>query len=61
MNAGDLTGFDIDGVSGEAFATLTDSPSGKPALYRVDLGTGSATRLRLMAQSSPLVSIALAP
>lgn len=61
VDAGDLTGFDIDGTSGEAFATFTDSPSGKPTLYRVDLGTGAATRLQLMAQSTPLLGIALAP
>jgi Domain of unknown function (DUF4394) len=61
VDAGDLTGFDIDGATGEAFATFTNSPSGKPTLYRVDLGTGAATRLQLMAGSAPLVSIALAP
>jgi hypothetical protein len=61
VDAGNLTGFDIDGITGEAFATFTDSPSGKPTLYRVDLSTGAATRLQLMAQSTPLLGIALAP
>ncbi|MGH7516975.1 MAG: DUF4394 domain-containing protein [Gemmatimonadales bacterium] len=62
VNTGLVAGFDIVGTAaGTAYATLTDSPSGKPTLYTITLATGAATRLNLMAQSAPLVGIAIAP
>jgi hypothetical protein len=62
VDTGDIVGFDIVGTTGgTAYATLTTSPSGKPTLYAVDLMSGAATPLRLMAQSEPLVSVAVAP
>ncbi len=62
VDTGPVAGLDIVGTAGgTAYATLTDSPSGKPTLYTIDLATGAATRLNLMAQSAPLVGIAVAP
>jgi Domain of unknown function (DUF4394) len=56
-------GFDIVGTqSGAAYAVLSTSPSGKSALYSIDLDTGAATRLGLLAQtSSYLVGITVVP
>ena len=56
-------GFDIVGTqNGAAYAVLSTSPSGKSALYSIDLDTGAATRLGLLAQtSSYLVGITVAP
>lgn len=56
-------GFDIVGsASGVAYAALSESPSGKSTLYTIDLDTGEATRLGLLAQTtSPLVGITVAP
>jgi len=63
VNTGTAVGFDIVGsAGGTAYAALSASPSGKSTLYSIDLETGSATRLGLIAQShSYLVAIAVAP
>ena len=36
-------GFDISGLSGVAFASLTDGDIGKSSFYTINLGTGAAT------------------
>ncbi len=36
-------GFDISGLSGMAFASLTDGDTGKSSFYTINLGTGAAT------------------
>ncbi|WP_411280456.1 DUF4394 domain-containing protein [Gemmatimonas sp.] len=56
-------GFDIVGtMNGTAYAVLSESPSGKSTLYSIDLDTGRATRVGLLAQTkSYLVSVAVAP
>src|SRR5262245_53936677 len=53
-------GFDIDGRSGAAFASLTRD--GVPSiLFSVNLQTGLATRIGRIGNASPLVGIAVAP
>jgi hypothetical protein len=52
-------GFDIDGQSGAAFASLTKD--GIPSiLFSVNLQTGRATRIGKIGNASPLVGIAVA-
>lgn len=52
-------GFDIDGQSGAAFASLTRD--GVPSiLFSVNLKTGLATRIDRIGNASPLVGIAIA-
>lgn len=59
---GDATGLDIAGGANVAYAAFSESASGKSTLYTLDLGTGAASRLGLIAQSkAPLVGIAVAP
>ena len=61
-HTGDATGLDIAGVANVAYAAFSESASGKSTLYTLDLGTGAASKLGLIAQSkSPLLSIAVAP
>jgi hypothetical protein len=55
-------GFDISASSGTAYAVFASSPSGKSTLYSIDLATGTATKLGMLAQtSSALLSIAIQP
>lgn len=55
-------GFDISASSGTAYAVFASSPSGKSTLYSIDLATGSATRIGMLAQTSTaLLSIAVQP
>lgn len=56
-------GFDIVGsANGTAYAVLSTSPSGKSALYTIDLTTGRASQVGLLAQTrSYLVGMALEP
>jgi Domain of unknown function (DUF4394) len=62
INTSDAVGFDVAGAGNVAYAALSDSPSGKSTLYTIDLATGVATKLKLVAQSaSPLIGIAVAP
>ena len=62
VNTGDAAGFDIAGAANVAYAAFSDSPSGKSTVYSVDLSSGAATKLRLIAQSkSLLIGIAVAP
>ncbi len=62
VNAGLMSGFDISVTSGIAYAAIATSPSGKSTLYSIDLATGAATKIGMLAQtSSALLSIAVAP
>ena len=62
VDTGLPAGFDIAGPDNIAYAAFSDSPSGKSTLYRIDLASGAATKLRLLAQTNaPLVGIAVAP
>lgn len=63
VNTNLAVGFDIVGtIDGTGYAVLSTSPSGKSSLYTIDLDTGRATRVGLLAQTtSQLVSITVAP
>ena len=62
VHTGDATGLDIAGNANVAYAAFSESPSGKSTLYTLDLSTGAASKLGLIAQSnSPLISIAVLP
>ncbi len=41
--ASNVAGFDISGVTGIAYASLTDGDTGKSGLYTINLGTGAAS------------------
>jgi hypothetical protein len=63
VDTGPAVGFDIIGsAGGTAYAVLSVSPSGKSTLYTIDLDTGLATKVGLLAQTkSYLVGITVAP
>lgn len=62
VDAGLLAGFDISVSSGIAYAVLATSASGKSVLYSIDLDTGAATKLGLLAQTKDaLLSVAVRP
>ena len=62
VDAGLLAGFDISVSSGIAYAVLETSASGKSVLYSIDLDTGAATKLGLLAQTKDaLLSVAVRP
>ena len=63
LDTGPAVGFDIVGTAnGIAYAALSSSPSGKSVLYSIDLASGAATPLGLLAQTkSYLVSITVEP
>jgi hypothetical protein len=57
----DLVGFDISGVSGIAFASLTAPGAAQSALYTLDLGTGAATLVGSIGGGSLVTDVSLAP
>ncbi len=62
VDAGDLSGLDISNATGVAYAVLGTSTSGKSVLYTIDLVTGAATKVGLLAQTqSALVSVVVRP
>ena len=62
VDAGLLAGFDISVSSGIAYAVLATSASGKSVLYSIDLDTGAATKLGLLAQTKDaLLSVTVRP
>lgn len=62
LDVGSVAGFDISVVSGIAYGAVLSSSSGKSTLYAINLGSGWATKLGLLAQTqSPLLGIAVSP
>ena len=62
VDAGLMSGFDISNTTGIAYAVLGTSASGKSVLYSIDLDTGAATKLGLLAQTKgALLSVAVRP
>ena len=62
VDAGNMSGFDISNATGTAYAVLGTSASDKSVLYSVDLDTGAATRLGLLAQTKgALISVVVKP
>jgi len=59
FDTNDFAGFDIDGGSGAAYATLTSS--NKSTLFSVSLNSGAMTLIGDVNNPSPLVGIAIAP
>jgi len=59
FDTNDFAGFDIDGGSGAAYATLTSS--GKSMLFSASLNSGAMTLIGDVNNPSPLVGIAIAP
>jgi Domain of unknown function (DUF4394) len=53
-------GFDIDGASSAAFASLTRDGASASVLFSVNLQTGRVTRIGRINNSSPLVGLAVA-
>jgi hypothetical protein len=52
----DFVGFDISGISGLAFASLTAPAGNFSNLFTIDLGTGAATLVGTIGSGNPLVS-----
>ncbi len=62
VDAGSLSGFDISNTTGIAYAVLSTSASGKSVLYTINLDTGAASKVGLLAQTKgPLLSVAVTP
>lgn len=62
VDAGFLAGFDISNATGTAYAVLGTSASGKSVLYTIDLDTGAATKVGLLAQTKgALLSLVVRP
>ena len=62
VDAGFMSGFDISNATGIAYAVLGTSASGKSVLYTIDLDTGAATKLGLLAQTKgALLSVVVKP
>lgn len=51
VDADAMAGLDISNTTGTAYAVLGTSASGKSVLYTIDLATGAATKVGLVAQS----------
>jgi putative cell wall-binding protein len=59
LDAGDVNGFDVSGVSGDAFAAL-ESPSGD-GLYRIDLLRGGVSFVGALPADSDVTGLAIVP
>jgi hypothetical protein len=54
FNTSDLVGFDISGVSGLAFASLTSPGAGSSSLFTINLNNGAATLVGTIGGGVPL-------
>lgn len=63
LGAGDFTraDFDISDVKNVAYAALTRGATGPTVLYRIDLATGTASRIGRVGDDAPLVGMAIEP
>jgi hypothetical protein len=61
FNTSDLVGFDVSGINGVAYASLTAPAGSASALYTINLVTGSATLLGTIGGGVPLRDITAAP
>ncbi len=62
VDAGDMAGLDISNTTGVAYAVLGTSASGKSVLYTIDLNTGAATKVGLLAQTNgALLGVVVVP
>jgi hypothetical protein len=58
FNTSDLVGFDISGISGIAFASLTAPTANGSQLFMINLGTGAATLVGTIGGGVPLSGLA---
>ena len=58
FNTSDLIGFDVSGVSGVAFASLTPATGGASQLFTINLGTGTATLVGTIGSGVTLTGLA---
>jgi len=56
FNTSDLTGFDISGLTGIAYAALT-APGGNSQLFTINLATGTATLIGTIGGGVPVSSL----
>ena len=63
LNAGDVTGFDIAGSNGVAWAAITSPGGGVSAsnLFRIDLTTGAATFVGTIGANEPITGMTVVP
>jgi hypothetical protein len=59
FNTADLVGFDIQGGSGIAYASLTPPTGGASQLFTINLNTGAATLVGTIGGSAPLTALAV--
>ena len=58
FNTSDLVGFDVSGISGIAFASLTPPTGGASQLFTINLSTGAATLVGTIGMGASLADIA---
>ena len=58
FNTSDLVGFDVSGVSGIAFASLTSPTGGASQLFTINLNTGTATLVGTIGSGLTLTGLA---
>jgi len=58
FNTSDLVGFDVSGISGLAFASLTPNTGGPSQLFTINLGTGTATLVGTIGSGLTLTGLA---
>jgi Domain of unknown function (DUF4394) len=58
FNTSDLVGFDVSGISGIAFASLTPPTGGASQLFTINLATGSATLVGTIGSGLTLTGLA---
>jgi hypothetical protein len=61
FNTSELVGFDISGLSGVAFASLTAPGANASQLFSINLSTGAATLVGTIGGGVPLVDLAAIP
>jgi hypothetical protein len=61
FNTADLVGFDIQGGSGIAYASLTPPTGGASQLFTINLNTGAATLVGTIGSGSTLTALAVGP
>jgi hypothetical protein len=61
FNTSDLVGFDVSGLSGVAYASLTASAGNASQLFTIDLNSGAATLVGTIGGGVPLSGLAALP
>jgi len=61
VNTSDLVGFDVSGVTGTAYASLTAPGAASSQLYTLNLNTGSATLVGTIGGGATIQGLSAAP